>query len=146
MKRYGWILVVAMVFLLAACSKENDKNQTVTIREAWARTALKGDPSAIYFIVENSSDQEDTLLSASTDAAMMTELHMSSMDANGVMKMEPQSSVSIPAGGTVEFKKGGLHVMLMSVSRQLKVGDSVQLTLNFEKAGKITLEVPVKDQ
>lgn len=146
MKRYGWILAVFFAFLLSACNKDNADNQTIIIRDAWARTALAGDPSAIYFIVENTSDREDNLLSASTDVAMMTELHKSSMDANGVMKMEPQSSVSIPAGGIVEFKKGGLHIMLMSVSRQLKVGDSVQLTLNFEKAGKITIEVPVKDQ
>ena len=67
------------------------------------------------------------------------------MDANGVMSMQPQESVPVPAQGTVEFKAGGLHVMLINLNRDLKVGDTFTVTLNFQNAGEITVDVTVKE-
>jgi copper(I)-binding protein len=46
----------------------------------------------------------------------------------------------------VELKPGGFHMMLMGLTRPLKTGDKVQLTLNFEKAGKIPVTAEVKEQ
>ena len=71
---------------------------------------------------------------------------MSQMDSSGVMSMQPQQSVEIPASDTVEFKPGGLHVMLINLNQDLALGNTILLTLKFEKAGEITLEVPVEER
>ncbi len=66
------------------------------------------------------------------------------MPHGGMMRMQPVEAVSVPAGGTVEFKPGGLHVMLMDLRRDLKPGDTFSLTLRFEKAGALGVEVTVR--
>jgi hypothetical protein len=60
--------------------------------------------------------------------------------------MSPVDSVDIPAGGELAFKPGSYHVMLMGLKQELKTGDKVTLTLNFEKAGPVTVECEVRDQ
>lgn len=64
---------------------------------------------------------------------------------SGAMKMRPVESVPLPAGGTVEFKPGGLHVMLLELKRDLKAGDAFAVTLKFEKAGPQTVQVTVRE-
>jgi hypothetical protein len=60
------------------------------------------------------------------------------------MQMVPQDSVKIAALRKTEFKPGGLHVMLIDIQQDLNIGDTFPLTLNFEKAGEITINVPVQ--
>jgi copper(I)-binding protein len=103
-----------------------------------------GGNSAIYFIVDNPSAQEDVLLSASSDGAEAVELHLSKMDSEGTMKMQQQDSVPIPAKSKVELKPGGLHIMLIKLKSDLKAGDTISLILKFHHAGEIKLEVPVR--
>jgi hypothetical protein len=85
------------------------------------------------------------LRSASGSVAASVELHMSQMD-NGVMKMQPQEMVEVPAQNKVEFKPGGLHIMLVNLKQDLKSGDRFELTLQFDKAGAQTIQVIVKEQ
>jgi copper(I)-binding protein len=74
----------------------------------------------------------------------MVEIHLSKMDSAGVMTMERQDLIVIPANEELEFSPGGLHVMLISLLRDLAPGDSFPLTLNFQNAGDITVEVEVR--
>jgi len=70
-----------------------------------------------------------------------------SMDANmagGVMMMVQQENVPVGAKSQIKFKPSGLHVMLIGLNQDLKPGDTFQVTFNFEKAGQITMYVPVK--
>jgi copper(I)-binding protein len=60
-----------------------------------------------------------------------------------VASMKTVSSIDIPAGSTVEFKSGGLHIMFTNMKKELKIGDTVALTLQFEKAGAITVSATV---
>ena len=72
----------------------------------------------------------------------------SSMDTNlagGVMMMVQQENVRVGAQSQLEFTPGGLHVMLIGLDQDLNPGDTFQVTLNFEKAGRITLDVPVRE-
>ena len=64
--------------------------------------------------------------------------------AGGVMMMVQQENVPVGVQSQIEFKPGGLHVMLIGLNQDLKPGDTFQVTLNFEKAGQITMDVPVK--
>jgi len=134
------VLLLATM-LLSACAKPGE----FKVMDAWARPAASGENGAVYFTISNATNTGDTLLSVSTDVASAAEVHMSMMDANGVMSMQMQESIPVPAQQEVIFKPGGLHIMLVELNRDLKIGDTISLTLNFEKAGSITIQAPVKE-
>ena len=66
------------------------------------------------------------------------------MDSEGIMSMEQQDQVPIPANEIVEFAPGGLHVMLVSLGQDLSVGDTFPITLVFQNHGEMSLSVEVK--
>ncbi len=134
-------VLLIMLLMVSACDSSSG---VLTIQDAWARSASSGENGAAYFVIENGTVADDTLLSVSSEIATATEVHMSMGDESGVMSMQMQESVPVPARGQLEFKPGGLHVMFVSLTRDLKVGDILTLTFNFEKAGSISIEVPVK--
>jgi len=139
----SFFVTLFTAILLAACGKASGE---MTIHDVWARPALAGNNGAVYFVIENGTNSDDALLSATTDIASATEVHMSMADGNGVMSMQMQEAVSVPARDQVEFKPGGLHIMLVELTKDLNAGDTFTLTLNFEKAGEIALQVEVKEQ
>jgi len=94
-----------------------------------------------YFQIKNNSSKDDRLLKVTCDFAdaMMHETQM-----NGdVASMVEMPYVDVPAGATVEFKTGGMHVMFMNPSQELKIGDKVTLNLQFENAGTVTVTATV---
>jgi len=115
------------------------------VQDAWARPTAAGENGAAYFVIENGTRTEDRLLSVSSDIAASSEVHMSMMDGNGVMSMKMQEAIPIPAKDKVEFKPGGLHVMLLDLKQDTQVGDAFTLTLRFESAGEITIQVEVRE-
>lgn len=140
--RFPFILIIAVI-LLSACTSTSG---ALTVNEIWARPAFKGENGAVYFVIENGTDSHDSLTRASTDIASAAEAHMSMQNDQGVMTMSMQDSVQIMPGENITFKPGGLHIMLVDLKQDLKVGDTFTLTLQFEKAGEITLQVEVKEQ
>lgn len=142
MKRYLLFILLAVVSL-NACTPASG---TLTISDAWARPAAAGDNGAVYFSIENGTVTDDMLLAASIDTAEVAEVHMSMQSDQGVMSMQMQEAVQVPAGEDIPFKPGGLHIMLVDLKQDLKVGDTFTLTLHFEKAGEITVQVEVKEQ
>ncbi len=160
MKRTIFLFAVLML-VLAACGPSE-----LTVSEAWARPGLAGNNSAIYFVVQNPGD-DDTLLSVASDVAGAVEMHMTmavegdatvehnmdsmsgsdmgTMPQGQVMTMVKQENVPVPGGEKVSFQPGGLHVMLLGLNSDLVVGDTIEVTLTFEKAGAITLQVPVEE-
>jgi copper(I)-binding protein len=63
----------------------------------------------------------------------------------GMMGMRPIARLEIPAGGSVELKPGGYHVMLIDLNQELKAGDKIEITLKFEKAGEIKVTAEVRE-
>lgn len=118
---------------------------TVVVDGAWARASAKmAKNGAAYFMMKNTGDNADKLLSASSDVASKTELH-THLNENGVMKMRKlKDPVVVEAGNMAAFKPGGHHVMLMGLKAPLVNGQSFPLTLHFEKAGAITVDVMIK--
>lgn len=127
--------------LVSACGTRGE----FKVMDAWARPAVAGETGAAYFIISNATNTEDRLLSINTDVASAAEVHMSMMDSSGVMSMEMQESVLIPAQQEIIFKPGGLHVMLIGLTQDLKMGDTISLTLNFETAGSIMIQADIED-
>jgi hypothetical protein len=88
-------------------------------------------------IIKNDGGEDDTLVSVESPAAGRVELHEMTMQ-NDVMKMRKlDSGIPVPAGETVTLQSGGLHLMFMDVKTPFSEGDSIPVTLTFEKAGKV---------
>lgn len=143
MKRLIGFLLAGLL-LLSACGGA-EEGEGVEVHDPWGRAAPQGDNSAVYLLVHNHTAQDDELIGASSEAAEAVEIHKSIMGADGVMRMVPQSAVPLPADGEVEFTPGGLHIMLVGLKLDLKVGDSIQVTLHFKSHEDILLTVPVMD-
>ena len=139
---FPFILTIATI-LLSACAPSSG---ALTVNETWTRPAPKGQNGAVYFIIQNDTANDDALLGASVDIASTAEAHMSMMDDQGVMSMSMQEAAQVPAGESIAFKPGGLHIMLIDLKQDLKVGDTFTLILRFEKAGEIAVQVEVKEQ
>jgi len=145
MKHNGrWMLALTLGVLLAACAPAAPTG--ITITEAFARTSpMMERAGAAYMIIHNGGSQADRLLSATTDAAGTVELHETT-EVDGMMQMAPVTAIEVPAGGQAELAPGGLHVMLIDLTRELKAGDQVELTLTFENAGEIKVTAEVRDE
>lgn len=128
---------------LHADSHMHSKIGDLTISHIWSRATPPTAKSGVaYMQIENKGGTDDTLVSVSSPAAGNTMVHETTMEG-GVMKMSHVMALKVPAGKTVELKPSGLHVMLMGLKAPLKATTSFKLTLTFEKAGKITIDVPV---
>jgi periplasmic copper chaperone A len=135
------ILITAGILVLSACGATGDG---ITIRGQWARPGSQGGNGAVYFTIRNNSATADELIDASSDVAEAVEIHESKMEGD-VMQMNRLMSLALDAKTEMEFKPGGLHIMLIGLRRDLKVGDEIQVTLHFRDSEDITLKVPVRD-
>lgn len=144
MKKNIFLVLGSVLPLLAACQSSRITIGVLEVKDAWARPAAAGDNGAVYFIIENGTSQDDALLSARADIATAVELHLSQMDGDH-MSMHEQEQVVLPAREAVEFSPGGLHVMLVDLTRGLKTGETFDMTLRFEHVGEKNITVTVKD-
>jgi copper(I)-binding protein len=85
----------------------------------------------------------DTLVSATSPRAERVDLHEMSMDGN-VMRMRPVTSFTVPADGAVALTPNGLHLMLTGLTSSLVAGETVPVTLTFERAGAVEVMLPVR--
>jgi periplasmic copper chaperone A len=143
MKIRNWLTILSFL-LLASCSSAQSK--PLVIEGAWARPALAGQTSAVYFTIDNPNRAADQLLAASTDVAGQTELHQTIQDNQGVMSMHAQHSFEIPGEDQLVFAPGGRHIMLVDLKQDLKPGDLLDLHLTFEKAGEMTIQATVQEE
>lgn len=96
-----------------------------------------------FLTVTNTGAQDDRLVSATSPVAERVEIHQMSMQGD-VMRMRPlPEGVPLPAGQTVELKPGGIHLMMMDLKQPLAQGQTVPVTLTFEKAGQVELPLTV---
>jgi copper(I)-binding protein len=118
----------------------------VMVMGAFARASAVATAKAgtVYMSLTNQGAVADRLLSVTTDAAEMAEIH-ESVVKDGMATMPAVAALEIPAGGTVELKPGGFHIMLMGLKAPLKKGDMIMLELTFEHAGKEEVVANVGD-
>lgn len=127
----GSLFVAAM--LVAPAWADNG----VSVTQVWGRATPGNVPTgALYLTVTNNSTATDHLVGASTPTAAKTEIHQMIMN-NGVMEMRPVPSLEIMPGKSLVLAPNGYHVMLTGLKTPLKEGQSVPLTLTFEKAGVV---------
>src|SRR3954453_16160702 len=135
-----------MLALFAAPAAADEvKAGDLVITQAWSRATPGGAKIAGgYLTIENKGAAPDRLMGGSGDVAAKVEVHeMATKD--GVMTMRPlDKGLAIEPGKTVKLAPGGYHLMMMDLKGQLKQGDKVPVTLEFEKAGKVTLSLDVQ--
>ncbi len=115
------------------------------VEDAYARVTGDGAKSAaIFMTLMNHSAEDDRLLSVTTDAAERAELHTHSVDSNGVMHMgEVTEGFAIAGDADHRLERAGDHIMLLGLTKPLKQGDLVTVTLQFERGEKISVDVLV---
>jgi copper(I)-binding protein len=134
-----------LLFALAAPSAwaGHEKLGDLMIGDSWARaTAKLAKSGAAYLTITNQGSELDLLVAVESPVAKKAELH-TVVNEEGVMKMRPLKAVEIHPGEPAVLAPGGIHIMLMGLSAPLIEGTSFPLTLTFEKAGTLEIEVPV---
>jgi copper(I)-binding protein len=118
----------------------------VMVKGAFARASAVPTAKAgtVYMTLTNNSAKADRLLSVTTAASETAQLHESA-EKDGIATMKTVDALEIPAGGTVELKPGGLHIMLTGLKAPLKKGDMIMLELKFEQAGTVDVMAHVGD-
>ncbi|MFC2023375.1 copper chaperone PCu(A)C [Chloroflexota bacterium] len=157
---FGVGALLLLAALLVTCGAP--AGAQIEVVDAWARPAMAMEESggsstegtaqgmgmagtgAVFMTVSNTGAEADRLIGATTDVAKVVEIHETIMDGE-VMKMQMlQDGLEIPARGEVILRPGSYHVMLIGIQRDLKVGDSFAVELQFEKSGSMSVEPEVR--
>lgn len=142
--RFSHTLFVPLFLLLAACGAAATGIQ---VTDVWGRaSSMMTEAGAFYMLIENTGAEADALVAVETDVCGVIELHESSLDEAGVMRMRPVAGgrIELPAGSVVELKTGGLHVMCLQKQEAFVEGATIPLTLVFEKADPIQVEAEIR--
>lgn len=133
-------LALAAILALAPGARASD----ITVTGAFARASATpvARTGAVYVTIKNNGEAGDTLLAVQSPVADMAMLHTTET-VDGVMSMKHLDRLEIAAGSEAKLEPGGTHVMLMGLKVPLKEGESIPLVLEFEKAGKVEVTVPV---
>jgi copper(I)-binding protein len=115
----------------------------LAIGHPWTRAAGANANGAGFLTLRNNGAAPDRLVSASSPAARVVELHTHIREGD-VMRMRPVADIPVPPGQTVQLRPGGLHIMLIGLTEPLRQGASVPLTLRFERAGEVQVTLSVE--
>ncbi len=137
--------VAAAIIALATAAIAHEG---IHIEEPYARVSSETAKSgAIFLHIVNHGTTDERLVSVASDVAERAELHTHIEDANGVMQMrEIEGGIIIPGSGDHVLGRSGDHIMLLGLTRPLRQGDVVKVTLTFEKEGEMTIDVPVDNE
>lgn len=139
-------LLLSITALLAVVSCQAvPAGPQIVYRDVWGPTSPKSVANgAVYLVIENKGSEADRLIGASSPVAETVELH-EHFNEDGVMKMRPMDGLDIPAKGTRMLKPGGYHIMLIGLLEPLEAGNTISVTLMFEKSGEIALEAEIRE-
>ncbi|WP_203301431.1 copper chaperone PCu(A)C [Marinobacter sediminum] len=140
------LLAAALITLTPTWATAHEfVTEAVHIDHPWSRPTPPGTPMGVgYLVIRNTSDADITLIGAHTPRAASVSIHESMMH-DGMMKMQPlKNGLTIPAGETVELKPHGYHLMLEKLNGPLQEGESVPLTLEFDGAAALDVQLMVE--
>lgn len=140
--RRNLLAAIALLPALPASAQERRAGDIV-IDRPWSRAAGANATGVGFLTIRNTGAATDRLLSASTPIARRVELHNMTMDG-AVMRMRAVEATPVPANGTVQLAPGGLHIMLIGLTQPLVQGQRAPLTLRFERAGEVQVELSVE--
>jgi len=128
----------------AAPAGETVKAGDLEISGGFAKAMLPGQPvGGGFFTVKNNGQTDDRLVSVSSPASGEVQIHEMETKDNVMRMRQLKDGIAIAAGETVKLEPGNLHLMFRKVKTPFKQGDTVPVTLTFEKAGKVDLVLQV---
>lgn len=142
------LLTVAATLALAACGPQNEPGSEASSAASTAPEAkpglslsngtlllpaVKGNPGAAYFTVENQGDAAVSIAAITIDGVAKTEMHQTTGG-----QMRPAGQVDVPAKATVRFERGGLHVMAFDLDPALQAGGTTGITVTFSDGDKVS--------
>ena len=128
----------------AALGHSHEKGD-IQVRHPWARATPPGATVAAgYLEIRNNGKDADRLLSASTPVAKRVEMHVTE-HAEHIAKMRQLRAFEVPGRERLTLTPGGAHLMLVDIVQPLKQGERFPLTLRFERAGELKVEVEVQE-
>jgi copper(I)-binding protein len=128
--------------LSVSTQAQEAKVGAIKVEHAYTRATVPGQQVAGGFMKIENKGGVDLLVSASSPVAGEVQLHEMAMEGN-VMKMRQVKDIPVPAGGAVELKPGGMHLMFMNIKAPLTAGETVPVKLKFAKAGEVEVKMPV---
>lgn len=144
MRHWFAVAVLAVVTSGSSVALAQAEKDGITVQDVWTRaTPGNARTAAVYFTAINRSGESDRITSASSPASDRAEMH-ATIHEGDIMRMRRVISVDVPAGGRAEFKPNGFHVMLTGLKGPLNAGDTVPLTLHFDRSGDRTVAVTVR--
>ena len=119
-------------------------SQPLHVTDAWIKNLPPTVPMrAGYLQLVNHDDKVATIVSISSDAFKKVEIHQT-MNHDGVMSMHPIKNLVLEPNEIATLKPGGMHLMLIKPSRELKIGDEVKIKLQFDNDTSQTILMTVK--
>lgn len=132
-------IILIFFGLLISCNTTGE----LKITNQWFRPAVKGMNTAFYFTIENNTNQADTLYSVNSDIAGMVQIH-ETFEKEGLMGMRQVDFVVVKPNSKIEFKPGGLHVMVMNLYSDYKKNSSADFELYFKQKGIVKIKAVTK--
>jgi periplasmic copper chaperone A len=141
------VTIVALLSTAAAAETKKTgpwKIEGILVEQAWARIAPgAAKTGAVYLTIHNTSLTDDLLLAVASPAARNTAVHHTVVEGD-IAKMKPMPfGVEVKAQSEVILKPGSIHIMLSNLSGALEPGDQLPVTMVFQEAGTLELDVPV---
>lgn len=142
---YRAVAALACLALAVPATAQQVRKGDLSISRPWTRQTAPGQSVGGGFMtIANDGKTADRLIGATSPAARTVEIHSMTMDG-GIMRMRPVSGgLPIPAGGSLPLKPGGFHIMLIGLKAPLALGKTVPLTLRFQKAGTVIVQLKIE--
>lgn len=130
-------LVLAILFFILPAE---DK---IKINDPWVRPSSEGMATALYFTIENSGEEADTLYKVESDVSKRIEIH-ETYQSGEMMGMREVEMIVIEPNSAFELKPGSHHIMVMKLIRDIPIGDEVEFIFYFKRTGEINITAEAK--
>lgn len=140
------IAAIASVFLVSLTACSSSTQATPNMTDAWVGSIIVPGMTGMFGTVNNPGKDPIVLIGGSSPIAESVTIHEVVKDGT-VEKMQPLvGGLTIPAGGSVQLKSGSYHIMLEGLKSDIKVGENIEVTLNFQGGQTIKVSAPVKQR
>lgn len=159
------VIIGLSLFIFFACNEKNEEQieekvsaksdmqkviteteEGIHIVDAWVRPAAMNRNTGVFFRVMNHTSENDTLIKAISTIAEKTEVHETFKQGEDMMGMREVEYLVMEAGKVFVFKPMSYHIMLINLNETLTVGNTIDLTLIFKKAGEVNVKAVVEDK
>ena len=125
-------LILAILFFIVPAEEK------IKINDPWVRPSSEGMATALYFTIENSGEEADTLYKVESEISNRVEIH-ETYKSGDMMGMREVEVIVIQPNSSFELKPGSHHIMVMKLKKDINIGDKIDFTLYFRNTDKISI-------